>query len=354
MRKHHSGRVQTIIVPKSLAPTLAQARAVAKSHHAEHLEVDETSQSYRFRQRDPSQFVPGSFRTYHTDDGVAIVVGTRTDKEPARNPGGEERARHLGIQDARWAAKRTNILDRARAMAASSEGWESGWRPGDALRAMVPDRDWPPALFARYGAAMRKLGTASGWKSPRAAVEGPRRAAYNRALFGELRRLLGEPARNPGQRPERNPSTERIAHAARTDARKAVARLLPGVLELLGRDPPPQPSLVAYHVLSRAAEITRARMRSFWPRPLRLKEDAAPFPMAEDYVDERAVEAREAQWKEYMRLLERDVQGLVTAALGRRAAPARNPGQRPERNHDPGRLAALVAGAARSVHSLAR
>lgn len=83
----HSGHTQTFIVAKSLAPNVTAARALARKHHAVHLAADETGTSWRFRQRDPSEFKPGTFRTYDVGDGVKVVVGDpRKTAAPKRNP----------------------------------------------------------------------------------------------------------------------------------------------------------------------------------------------------------------------------------------------------------------------------
>jgi len=70
------GSLQTIIVNKSHAKSLDKAKSIAKEFGAEHMSVDETENSYRFRQRNPSDFIDGSFRT-HTipEKGVSLVYG---------------------------------------------------------------------------------------------------------------------------------------------------------------------------------------------------------------------------------------------------------------------------------------
>lgn len=86
MKTHeHSGRVQTFIVSKSIASSVAQARALIRAHHAQRFEADETGTSWRFRQLDPGLFKPRSFRTFHLADGVAIVVGERKSAPRAKH-----------------------------------------------------------------------------------------------------------------------------------------------------------------------------------------------------------------------------------------------------------------------------
>jgi len=68
------GNLQTIIVDKTKAKNIEEAKKIAKDYGAEHLQPDETSSSFRFRQRNPSDFVEGSFRTKKID-GVSLVYG---------------------------------------------------------------------------------------------------------------------------------------------------------------------------------------------------------------------------------------------------------------------------------------
>ena len=69
--------VQSIVVSKSQAKTLAAAKKIAKDVGAKTLEkVDETDTSYRFRQRDPSEFVDGSFRSKPIEQkGATLIMG---------------------------------------------------------------------------------------------------------------------------------------------------------------------------------------------------------------------------------------------------------------------------------------
>lgn len=68
--------VQTIIVRKGDGvDNVEDARKIAKRHGATKTEVDETDSSYRFRQREPGEFKPRSFRTREEGDKVAVVSG---------------------------------------------------------------------------------------------------------------------------------------------------------------------------------------------------------------------------------------------------------------------------------------
>jgi len=68
--------LQTVIVSKDKAKSLDQAKKIAKDVGAKTLEnVDETDSSYRFRQRDPNDFVVSSFRTKAIANGASLVYG---------------------------------------------------------------------------------------------------------------------------------------------------------------------------------------------------------------------------------------------------------------------------------------
>lgn len=70
-------KLQTVIVSKEFAKTVAEARKIAKEVGAQNLDkYDETNESYRFRQHDPSGFVESSFRTKAIPKiGVSLVYG---------------------------------------------------------------------------------------------------------------------------------------------------------------------------------------------------------------------------------------------------------------------------------------
>lgn len=71
-----AGNLQTIIISKDIAKTKQEAEAIAKDFGASELSVDETDSSFRFRQRDPKDFIEGSFKTFQTPkNGVSLVYG---------------------------------------------------------------------------------------------------------------------------------------------------------------------------------------------------------------------------------------------------------------------------------------
>ena len=72
--------VQTLILSKDKFKSVESARAWVKDHDFKSGGVDETDDSYRFRQRDPDNFIPGSFKTFDVTDGVK-AVGGRLKKE---------------------------------------------------------------------------------------------------------------------------------------------------------------------------------------------------------------------------------------------------------------------------------
>jgi len=67
--------LQTVVISKDIAPNRSAAIAEAKKFQAKIGKIDETSTSFRFRQRPPSDFVSGSFRTFKPKEGVAMVFG---------------------------------------------------------------------------------------------------------------------------------------------------------------------------------------------------------------------------------------------------------------------------------------
>lgn len=68
--------LQTIIISKEVAKTLEEASKIAESFG--HVgKVDETETSFRFRQKDPSEFNDKTFRTFKpAKNGVTLVFGT--------------------------------------------------------------------------------------------------------------------------------------------------------------------------------------------------------------------------------------------------------------------------------------
>lgn len=70
---------QTLILSKKTFKTLAAASKWIRDHgfkvRHEGKPPDETSTSFRFRQRDPGAFQAGTFRTIQVREGVSMVVG---------------------------------------------------------------------------------------------------------------------------------------------------------------------------------------------------------------------------------------------------------------------------------------
>lgn len=77
---------QTIIISKSVAKTAAEAHKLA-AKYGKAGEVDETSQSFRYRQRAPEDFAEGSMRTWENpnDKGVKIVFGALKGGDAKKN-----------------------------------------------------------------------------------------------------------------------------------------------------------------------------------------------------------------------------------------------------------------------------
>lgn len=81
LTKQTTTTLQTLILDKEKFKTLAAAKQWIKEHGFkvtfEGKEPDETETSFRFRQRDPETFKPGSFRTitFEGTEGVKAVVG---------------------------------------------------------------------------------------------------------------------------------------------------------------------------------------------------------------------------------------------------------------------------------------
>ena len=76
-------RVQSVIVPKTIAANRAQARAMVPDGF-KRSDVDETGSSYRFRQDDPAHFDQSSFRTIPLGGrGVLAVIGRNPRKDQA-------------------------------------------------------------------------------------------------------------------------------------------------------------------------------------------------------------------------------------------------------------------------------
>lgn len=102
--------LQTVIVSKTVAKTRVKAERLARPHANRIYTSRETSHSWRFRQRPPSDFKKGSFRTFHLPGfpGITLVYG---DLKRAENPKGGRvlagRQRHM-----QWPAEEHSDIDR--------------------------------------------------------------------------------------------------------------------------------------------------------------------------------------------------------------------------------------------------
>lgn len=70
-----STTIQTLIFDKSVFETEAEAREWASDHGFHSSKVDETNESFRLRQLNPSQFEENSFRTIEIRRGIKAVIG---------------------------------------------------------------------------------------------------------------------------------------------------------------------------------------------------------------------------------------------------------------------------------------
>jgi len=67
-------KIQSLVLSKEKFKTLASARKWVLDHEFKADKVDETEQSWRFRQFPPEQCIDGSFRTIPLEDGVSAVI----------------------------------------------------------------------------------------------------------------------------------------------------------------------------------------------------------------------------------------------------------------------------------------
>lgn len=83
--------IQGIICSKTHFKTLEEAREWVHEHGFNTAALGEDEMSYRFRQRDPAEFVPNSFSSMELADGVNAVVGKLRQAEdaPQATSGGE-------------------------------------------------------------------------------------------------------------------------------------------------------------------------------------------------------------------------------------------------------------------------
>lgn len=80
--KRVSTEIQTIICSKRRFRSVAEAAQWVREHGFAAGKVDETEDSYRFRQREPEEFQPNSFRTITLTRGVQAVIGRPKKMEP--------------------------------------------------------------------------------------------------------------------------------------------------------------------------------------------------------------------------------------------------------------------------------
>ncbi len=105
--------LQTLILAKDIFRTVAEAKKWISDHNFAVKEgaPDETGTSYRFRQREPSEFRPGTFRTIDVTEGVKGVVGElkKAEKSADSNEDGDEAA-HVTLLPVDKAAEDKRIV----------------------------------------------------------------------------------------------------------------------------------------------------------------------------------------------------------------------------------------------------
>lgn len=74
MSKQQKTEVQSLILSKDKFKSEEAARNWAKDHNFKTSKLDETEDSFRFRQFDPSKCQSNSFRTIELDEGVNAVI----------------------------------------------------------------------------------------------------------------------------------------------------------------------------------------------------------------------------------------------------------------------------------------
>jgi hypothetical protein len=67
--------VQSVLVSRHFMGSAREAAAWVRKHKFRATKVDTTENFHRFRQFDPSMFVPGTFRTIVLRTGVEAVIG---------------------------------------------------------------------------------------------------------------------------------------------------------------------------------------------------------------------------------------------------------------------------------------
>jgi hypothetical protein len=67
--------LQSVVISKTIAPTLQKAESIAKRYVKRMYTHRETSISWRFRQRDDSDFIQDSFRSNNVKPGITLIYG---------------------------------------------------------------------------------------------------------------------------------------------------------------------------------------------------------------------------------------------------------------------------------------
>ena len=89
--KQASTVIQTLILAKSTFPTVAEARKWVREHDFKSAGVDETDDSWRFRQIEPTKCQENTFRTITITDGVKAVVCRPTEESSTMPPAAERK-----------------------------------------------------------------------------------------------------------------------------------------------------------------------------------------------------------------------------------------------------------------------
>lgn len=67
--------VQSVILERRVFKTKKSAREWVRKRKFKSGKIDTTENHYRFRQKEPSLFIKGSFRTTAIHNGVKIIIG---------------------------------------------------------------------------------------------------------------------------------------------------------------------------------------------------------------------------------------------------------------------------------------
>lgn len=85
--------VQSILVSRARFPSLSGASRWVRSHGYSDDDADVSDDDWRFRQRAPTTFYPGSFRTIELTRGVKAVVGHKLQPKKATVRKGPKKAK---------------------------------------------------------------------------------------------------------------------------------------------------------------------------------------------------------------------------------------------------------------------